>query len=904
MLVTDDPGDIWWSGEVSVAFDIFGNVHVAWTDQDLDGSGIDNDIFYRMWNATTGIWSQTALLTDDNINNTEPSAGSDVETDSFGNVHVVWQESSDLDGSGPDSDIFWRMWNATTGVWHSRLLISDDANNTGGSREPKLGSDPFGNIHLAWHDDSQLISDPGIQYRKWNGTTQEWEQRMTVYGNSTGFRWSDITVDMRGNVHVTWDGTANILGASAINNDVDVFYRRLDASTGEWGPIIHVNDDDNDGDQDGSNVGSITSDIFENIYVFWDETGDQSGMGSGYDHDVFYRRLNSTSKIWEPRVLLSDDPLDSESSADPRACSDSLGNIHVTWGDGSDVDGAGPNFIDVFYRMWNSGTLSWGNTKSLTNDLNDMLRAYPPDISCDPFDNVALVWNDASGLLGSGSDQDVYLRLFDGNIFIPDYMPIEVSPSTSKHVLMDSDNVISAKVYNGGDDSSLWSTVAFYDAANPAPPLFSASVARLDRGERSQSFQYTWIAPSVPGTYDIVIEADYGDSITEVSEENNFYRIRFVVEEPPPPPSHPINLTTEVVSGDDVLLNWTMPNATSVDHYLIYRSVDQREFDFIAPLHDTSSDVDPLRTDWVDVNAAAPSSPREYYYVVRAVDWLGFKSVTSNTAGKWTRTFDRGMNAFSLPLEPYNDTNISWFSDNIPNTNFVRWMDQTGRWVTHYPSMGEGFNDSPAEMGRAYEISLSSYTTFTFCGYPGSMIRFHEGLGDSAAFRKSLAAEVEGNDVNLTWQSVPGADRYSVFRSETRNGLHDPTIVPLANTTETHWKDVGILGAGNSGHYYMVIPIDSTGKLGSSAYSVGVNAIVYSGGSDTFALPLKPMQNHPVDWYCDAIPYVAGMAYLIYGIWKFHAPQMPEGVYDLVAAQSDGYQISLEGSTKFTFIGY
>lgn len=366
----------------------------------------------------------------------------------------------------------------------------------------------------------------------------------------------------------------------------------------------------------------------------------------------------------------------------------------------------------------------------------------------------------------------------------------------------------------------------------------------------------------------------------------------------------PRNLTT-TATGEDILLNWESPLSPLVDYYLVYRHNDQREFDFTSPVYDTFLDPNPLRTNWTDVGADGPGSPQEYYYVVRAANIDGRKSITSNTAGKWTRSFSEGRDAFSLPLEPFVNRNVSWYSENIPGAEFVRWMNATGHWVTHYPSMGEGVNDIPAIMGDSYEVSLSSPINFTFCGYPASMIRFREGLGDPLAFGKSLSAKVDGNDINLSWEAVAGADSYLVFRSEERRGLHNLSLLPMANSTETYWMDSGVIGGGRSEYYYMVIPSDSSGELGSSTYGVGVFTEEYQSGTDTFALPLKPVEPHSLDWYSDNIPNVVGMIHLMKGYWRLHAIEMPEGVYDVEALQGEGYQSSIDGATTtYTFVGY
>lgn len=901
ILVTDGIDNLDGSLRPAVSIDNSGNVHVVWVDGVLDGSGPDADIFYRKWNSTALSWETRVLITDDNANNTESSRLPDVATDSFGNVHIVWEQLGDLNGSGSNGDIFWRMWNATTNRWGARVLATDEPSNLN-DVHPSLAADHLGNVHLTWRSSSIGLN---IQYKKWNGTTKSWGQRMAVFDNSTGSDNPHIAVGPSGNVHIAWEDAANISGASSNGSDQDVFHRRLDVYTNTWGPISHVNDDD-ESDSWDSNFWGIASDIFGNVHFIWQDFDVQSG--SGADNDLFYRKLNSTTGEWEPRVLVSNDPANTGYSGDARICTDPGGNVHIAWLDDSDVDGAGPNNADVFYKKWDALTGIWNDTMSLTNDFLDNYQPrHRPELDADNLGNVVVVWTDPSGLLGSGPDLDVYMRWYENGIVLPDYMPIEVSPPTATRVLVGSMNTISAKVYNGGEAATLTSSIAFYNSTSPGSPFHQGVVPPLGRVERSSLHQGVWTAPPVPGSYEITIEVDYGDAISELSENNNFHTIEFMVESPPLPPPPPANLTAQVIDNDDIFLNWTVSNSTSIDHYLIYRSTDQREFDFSTPVYNTSADTDPLRTNWTDVDAANLSAPREFYYVVRAVNGLGNISITSNTVGKWTNEFPPGLSSFSLPLEPFEIRNVSLYADNIPNTEFIRWMDSSGHWVTHHRRMAEGQYDVQAQMGRGYEIGLSSVARFTFCGYPASMIRFQEGLGESVDFRRSLTAQKSGTDVVLDWNPAGGSTEYRIFVSNERNGLHDMSLQPVASVSsaQTTWTDLGVLSAPGE-HYYIVIPVDSQGELGSSTYSVGVVSIAYSPGSDTFALPLKPIQDHSLDWYCDVISDVAGMAYSTFGEWKYHAREMPSGVYDRLVQASEGYQISISASMsqRFTFVGW
>ena len=375
---------------------------------------------------------------------------------------------------------------------------------------------------------------------------------------------------------------------------------------------------------------------------------------------------------------------------------------------------------------------------------------------------------------------------------------------------------------------------------------------------------------------------------------------------PVPPPPPPEKLKTSLYDGEHILLNWTAPQAPNVNYYLIYRSTDQREFDFWNPIHNTSNDPRPRRTYWFDPNAANTTAPVEYYYTVRAVYRPGAESVTSNTAGKWTKHFSTGYNTFSLPLEPFVIHNVSWYVNDMVNATMIRWMNPSGHWVTHVLGMGNGMNDTIVEPGVGYEVHFSSSSTYTFCGQPASMIRFQDRIWDSVNFRKSLTAQQVGNDITLTWDLLPGASEFWIFRSDQRDGLHDfslqaEAVVP---STQSSWTDVGVLTAEKE-VYYMIMPMDSGGNYGSSTYSVGVIILDFASPQTSFAVPLETVETHTLDWYCDRIPNIAGIAFMISGLWKFHAYEMPAGVYDPQAVQAEGYQLSLiTGKPSLTFIGY
>lgn len=367
----------------------------------------------------------------------------------------------------------------------------------------------------------------------------------------------------------------------------------------------------------------------------------------------------------------------------------------------------------------------------------------------------------------------------------------------------------------------------------------------------------------------------------------------------------PIRLTTSVINGTDIILNWTIPDSTFVDFYLIYRAYDQRSFDFSSWLHNTSSDPDPLITSWTDVGAAIVNSPTEMYYVVRAVYSYGLFGTTSNTAGKWTMRFNRGITSFSLPLKPFESRNVSWFADKTPYLEHLSWLDSGNNWVVHKKPMSEGTNDSQVLFGHAYEMSLYLDSHFTFCGMPGSMIRYKGGLGDDPMWARSLRATDDGISIDVSWNPIPNASEYIIMESARRDGLNELTQGQFARVpgSQTSWGFWDPFWGGS--RYIMVIAVDSNGIWGSSTYSVGIERISLESGTSTFGPRLDYQNDIDVYTFCLEHP-VVGVAHVMSNVWKFHSSIMPRDAYNAQIEQGSGYQVSSDGpgDIRIIEIGY
>lgn len=377
--------------------------------------------------------------------------------------------------------------------------------------------------------------------------------------------------------------------------------------------------------------------------------------------------------------------------------------------------------------------------------------------------------------------------------------------------------------------------------------------------------------------------------------------------------------------GDNIRLSW-IPTSSFIDHYLIYRSDSQNNFDFSKPWirTDVNSDfgISSLRTTWNDTKAADPSDvnfEKEWYYVIRAVDIEGKTSSTSRTVGKWTKTFEKDISTFSIPLEPLNPMSADNYTSDM-NAEYIKFMDQgTHTWLTH--NLGDGVtNNTLMILGEGYVVKFASKTDYTFCGLPGAMIIHDHDNGflgfDYNNDAKNLTASVEPNgNVILTWDGTSQkgiSGWYNVYFSNTRDGFFGIPevdyfqVCPSIGFGTTSAVHLGAQANNTKARlYYIVVPYSASGIAGSSTYSLGVWTEDYLSQYDTMGLPLKLKDTKTADWYSDNIPDAVGINYYIYNEqrWSWHSTRMPRGAYDPDIIMTEGYQISTSASTTYIFIG-
>ncbi|UCE36875.1 MAG: SBBP repeat-containing protein [Thermoplasmata archaeon] len=791
---------------------------------------------------------------------------SDMVLDSSGNIYVTGLS----EGVGTDNDFATIAYDSLGNeLWVARYNSPQNDSDVSGH----IDIDEFGNIYVTGFSMGNATFWDYLTIKYDTNGNQLWVARYNGTANHED-RAYDIVVDSSGNIYVTGASEGNGTGFDYTTIKYDTNGNEL------W--VARYNGPGN-GDDDGR---AMTVDPFGNIYV----TGYSEGNGTNYDYTTIKYDSNG-NELWVARYNGPENGLDHayDIALDP------FGHVFITglsWGGWLHENGTLYDYATIAYDSYGNeiwvaryngpGESDWAY--DLTTDSSGYVYVTGSSLGNGTWYDYATIkyschFPNQPPIADAGPDQTVN----EGDI-------VEFNGSAS----YDPDGTIETYEWDfDASDGLWWETGAPPDAFGPDPKY----------------------------TYD-----EYGVFIaTLIVKDNNgsmdidTCKITVLVQSPPPPKLY-INISQD---GEDAILYWDPPANPGIDHYLIYRSTSQIDFDLDNIWVNTSvnNEIDeagpiPLRSMWNDTNATFPGNEtnyeEQYYYIIRAVNTLGYTSRTSRTVGKWTKTFPKGVSTFSLPLESLQPITADYLRNDM-KARYIKWMDPVNHiWMKHGDG---GDNDTQMEVGKGYEVSFDTSTNYTFAGMPGAMIRYDDDTGflgfnpDSEA--KNLTATVDsltGNVIlNWTQPSSKGVNnQYYVLRSSERDGFWKGNYVQLAtlNFDKLSYTDIGNATAGTQ-YYYMIVPANETGVEGASTYSVGVWTAVCLGQYDTIGIPLKIASNETVDWYCNNIPNMVGINYFIYSQqrWGWHSTRMPEGAYDPQIVMTEGYQISTSNATKFTFIG-
>ncbi|MFX1477574.1 MAG: OmpL47-type beta-barrel domain-containing protein [Promethearchaeota archaeon] len=369
-----------------IAIDGNGNVHVVWEDYtDLDGQGTDYelDIFYKRWDAISSIWTTTEVVSTESTNQ---SRAPTLTVDGAGNVHVVWRDSTNYDGSGTDYDIFYKRWNAISSTWTTTEVVSTES--TGQSGEPTVTVDSAGNVHVAWYSND-------IYYKRRDAISSTWTTTELVSTESTGGSWyPSIAVDGNGNVHLVWYGDENYSGSGTDN---DIFYKRWNATSNTW-TTAEIISTESTGE---STLPTIAVDGSGNVHVAWND----DTMDSDSSWDIYYKRWVAINNTWTMTEVVSTEQW--RNCNYPTIAVDGSENVHVAWRCFSDYGDSGFDY-DIYYKRWDAISSIWTTTEVVSTESTG--DSGPSSIAVNGDISVHVVWYESTNYTGSGTDSDIFYK--------------------------------------------------------------------------------------------------------------------------------------------------------------------------------------------------------------------------------------------------------------------------------------------------------------------------------------------------------------------------------------------------------------------------------------------------------------------------------------------------------------
>ncbi|MCK5559538.1 MAG: hypothetical protein KAJ51_03050 [Thermoplasmata archaeon] len=399
-------------------------IYVVWQDENnTDGAGTDSDIFFKYFDGND--WSKAQIISEpvpgDNINWPD-SLYPDIAVEN-GKIYVVWADSNDTNGAGTDLDIFYRC-NLTGNNWEDLQIISEPVFgnnfNDGASYSPEIAVEN-NNIFIVWSDTTNIDNsgaEADIFYRC-NLSGANWEDIQVIsepiFGSN--INWGDsqfpaIAVNSN-KIYVVWFDTNNTNGAGT---DSDIFYR-CNLTSNSWEKIQVISEPAVG--KNFNNVWSYRPDIAaENnkIYVVWYDYNNTNG--AGWDADIFFR-CNLTSNYWEKTQVISEPEMGNDTNTyASRSPTISVENnrIYVVWQDENDTNGAGGD-LDIFHRCNYTG-IYWEDIQI----ISEPIFGADINIGISEISDIAvylgkshIVWQDENNTNNSGIDKDIFYK----NIFSP-----------------------------------------------------------------------------------------------------------------------------------------------------------------------------------------------------------------------------------------------------------------------------------------------------------------------------------------------------------------------------------------------------------------------------------------------------------------------------------------------------
>lgn len=298
----------------------------------------------------------------------------EIEVAGNGNIYVVWED--DREGNW---DIFFSR-SITNGInWKNNLPVQD--NNPTGSyqRDPTLAIDPNNFLYLAYEENRN--ADWDIYFTKSSDNGDTWSTQVPVHDildldNALQFNPS-IAVDNLNNIYVAW--TANT------TTSWDVYISKSTDMGATWSEQVKVNDDVGSLEPEPPSP-SIDIDGKNNVYVVWEDKREGT-------NDIYFSFSNNSGQSFNPDVKVNEGLRGSSkivTTKNPQLKVNHRGDVYVVWAEEWN------SLYNVYFSKSLDHGSSFDDDVRINNVVDKCYPGPAPSLDLDDIGNIYVTWIDGS----------------------------------------------------------------------------------------------------------------------------------------------------------------------------------------------------------------------------------------------------------------------------------------------------------------------------------------------------------------------------------------------------------------------------------------------------------------------------------------------------------------------------
>jgi hypothetical protein len=380
------------------------------------------------WEAA-GVSAQTGSWTEP-VNISHTPNGSwfpDLTVDNLGNVHVVWCETTHVEGGRESEQVFYTRWDG-----HEWLMPNDIVAPQFFIHRNAIVVGPTGGLLMAFR--KAVVGGYGIFLTSAPSEdahlAASWSSPRLMSAHLHSYM-VDMAVDSQGTIHLVFDDMGDNTDDICPGGCADIYYRRSTDDGQTWSPPLNLLRS-----PVGSSREQIEIDSSDIIHVTWDEGWDRlSGVGDAI-YGV-YTFSTDGGETWAPVASVS---YPESTNAQLTVGSDGNGRVMLVW--------RATSRNEIFYQWSSDGGSSWGAPATIPGifarpwttplDMYDMATDSAGHIHLVMVGREALGENAPLGvyhLEWDGTNWSTARRIHSDPVLYPEYPRIAISRGNQLHVV-------------------------------------------------------------------------------------------------------------------------------------------------------------------------------------------------------------------------------------------------------------------------------------------------------------------------------------------------------------------------------------------------------------------------------------------------------------------------------------